>query len=151
MLKHIRLKHTEKVEDQRNRVSILSSHPHALPWHKPVSESFVSLRLQTGTGSYTLASDLCFMETVWVVCVAVHALKGCSTQCMQILDEIYFDNYKKFREEEQRLMQAEMAKVQQAVQGGLPGAWPGASPLVSCHHRPIEQLSLPLHYGVLPL
>lgn len=50
---------------------------------------------------------------------------------VQILDEIFFENYKKFREEEQKLMQAELAKMQQAMHmqqgGGLPmPPWEGS-------------------------
>lgn len=51
---------------------------------------------------------------------------------MQICDDVFWQNYKKFRDEEQKIMQAELAKVQQAMQmqqgGNLPMPWDGASP-----------------------
>lgn len=51
---------------------------------------------------------------------------------VQISDDVFWQNYKKFRDEEQKMMQAELAKVQQAMQmqqaGGLPMPWDGASP-----------------------
>ena len=51
---------------------------------------------------------------------------------LQICDDVFWQNYKKFRDEEQKIMQAELAKVQQAMQmqqpGSLPMPWDGATP-----------------------
>ena len=51
---------------------------------------------------------------------------------LQICEDIFWQNYKKFREEEQKMMEAEVAKMQQAMAiqqtGGLPMPWDGASP-----------------------
>lgn len=56
---------------------------------------------------------------------------------VQILDDIFWENYKKFRDEEHQKMQAELEKMQQTMQlqkNGLPMPWDGAQ--VKGNHPP---------------